>query len=221
MARCENPFKIDRNGTKYYLDWTCPRCGGAGGGPQWAYTGWTCYECAGTGERKDPKVVKEYTPEYEAKLAERRAARHERELNKEAQENGFETYEAWQAAIAEKNRILQEEKEREAALEKARKAISQYVGEVGQRITAIGAFEKTAWFDVRDPFGRPERMYVHTFKTPDGNVLIWKTKKSLDQDLGRGEPVEITGTVKEHKEYKDEKQTALIRCKITLPGRAG
>lgn len=221
MARSKTPFKIDRNGTRYYLDYTCPRCGGAGGGPQWAYTGWTCYECAGTGERKDPKVVKEYTPEYEAKLAERRAARRERELNKEAQENGFDTYEAWQEALAKAEQLRKEEKERAAALEKARKAISQYVGEIGQKITTVGAFEYSAWFDFRDPFGRPERMFVHTFKTPEGNVLIWKTKKGLPQDLGRGEPVEITGTVKEHIEYKDEKQTALIRCKITLPGRAG
>ena len=25
----------------------CHRCGGQGGGPQWAHTGWTCYECNG------------------------------------------------------------------------------------------------------------------------------------------------------------------------------
>ena len=74
-------IKIDRNGTKYYEGMvTCPRCGGQGGSDQWQYTGWTCYECGGTGKVFDSWV--ERTPEYEAKLAERRAAR----ARKKAQE---------------------------------------------------------------------------------------------------------------------------------------
>ena len=42
-------IRTDKNGTKIYHDYTCPRCGGAGGADQWIYTGWTCYECGGTG----------------------------------------------------------------------------------------------------------------------------------------------------------------------------
>jgi hypothetical protein len=68
-------FKTDKNGTKYFHDWTCPRCGGAGYSDKWIFTGRTCYECGGTGKRNTPKIVKEYTPEYAAKLAERRKAR--------------------------------------------------------------------------------------------------------------------------------------------------
>ena len=68
-------FKTDRNGTKYYYDWTCPRCGGAGYSDRWCFTGRTCYECGGTGKRSTPKIVKEYTPEYQAKLDERRKAK--------------------------------------------------------------------------------------------------------------------------------------------------
>ena len=37
-------LRTDKNGTKYYANYTCPRCGGAGGSDKWAFTGWTCYE---------------------------------------------------------------------------------------------------------------------------------------------------------------------------------
>lgn len=68
-------IKVDRNGTKYWSHGCkCQRCGGLGGSDAWVYTGWTCYECDGSGI--GPEIIsKEYTPEYEAKLAARRAAR--------------------------------------------------------------------------------------------------------------------------------------------------
>ncbi len=70
-------IKTDRNGTKYYHDWTCPRCGGAGESDKWYYTGKTCYACGGTGKRANPRVVKEYTEEYAAKLVAKRKARED------------------------------------------------------------------------------------------------------------------------------------------------
>ena len=69
-------IKTDRNGTKHFHDWTCPRCSGAGESGNWWRTGCICYECGGSGKRVKPKLVKEYTPEYAAKLAARRAAKH-------------------------------------------------------------------------------------------------------------------------------------------------
>ena len=67
-------IRTDKNGTKYFADYTCKRCGGQGGLPQWTYTGYTCYECGGTGVAAKPDIYKEYTPEYAAKLEERRNA---------------------------------------------------------------------------------------------------------------------------------------------------
>ena len=67
--------KTDRNGTKYYYDFTCPRCGGMGSAEKWRFTGSVCFACGGSGERAVAKVVKEYTPEYWAKLEARRQAR--------------------------------------------------------------------------------------------------------------------------------------------------
>lgn len=78
MAR--TPFKIDKNGTKYYVDYTCRKCGGAGGADAWKFTGWTCYRCGGSGQDPKPQVWKEYTPEYSAKLQARREARQQKKL---------------------------------------------------------------------------------------------------------------------------------------------
>lgn len=68
--------RTDRNGTRYFNDYTCDRCGGQGGSHAWAYTGFTCYKCGGTGKMDKPSVTKVYTPEHAAKLEAQRNARH-------------------------------------------------------------------------------------------------------------------------------------------------
>lgn len=70
-------IRTDKNGTKIYHDWTCPRCGGAGMCDKWAYTGRVCFACGGTGKRARAKVVKEFTPEYWAKLEAKRIAKEQ------------------------------------------------------------------------------------------------------------------------------------------------
>ena len=71
-------IKTDKNGTKYFYDWQCPRCGGAGFADKWIATGKTCWACGGSGKRSVAKIVKEYTPEYWAKLEARRIARQQK-----------------------------------------------------------------------------------------------------------------------------------------------
>lgn len=74
--------RTDKNGTKIYHDYTCPRCGGRGGSEAWKATGWTCYECGGSGKTMKPEVIKEYTPEYRAILDKRAAKRREKRMEK-------------------------------------------------------------------------------------------------------------------------------------------
>lgn len=73
-------IRTDRNGTKIYHDKNCPRCAGYGALDKWAYTGRICFECGGTGLRHNPKEVKVYTPEYQAKLDARKASRDAKRL---------------------------------------------------------------------------------------------------------------------------------------------
>ena len=98
MAKIDKtPFKTDKNGTKYYYDWTCPRCGGAGGADAWKFTGWKCYDCGGSGRTDKPSVYKEYTPEYQAILDQRRAKRQAKR-NAELKAHEDETRAKWLAS---------------------------------------------------------------------------------------------------------------------------
>lgn len=77
-------IRTDRNGTQYFENWTCEHCGGAGRREEWRATGCECWACGGTGRRAKAQIVKKYTPEHEAKLAAKAAARL---AAKEAEEN--------------------------------------------------------------------------------------------------------------------------------------
>lgn len=201
--------RIDRNGTKYWEDDTCPRCGGSGGSEAWAYTGWTCYKCNGTGRVK-PYHWKEYTEEYAAKLWARRLAKQAKWEAEHAEE-----LEAERRAKEEAERKRKEEEERKAREEAERKAISQFVGTVGEKLTITAVYQGSPWYE-RQAYGGfgKETVYIHRF-IAEGNLIVWKTgtyPKFL-HTLEEGETVTITGVVKSHSEYKDEKQTQLIRVK--------
>lgn len=196
-------IKIDRNGSKHYEGYiTCDKCGGDGiykwgaminDRPQYAGT---CYKCEGTGKVWGKKI--ERTPEYEAKLAERREAR------RKAKE------EEWQK---ERAKQVQAELERIEA-EKARRAISQYVGEIGDKVELKATYIKTAMFEVESFRGYgTDTMKIHTFKDDAGNVIIWKTTVPLG--LEPETQVTVKGTIKDHNEYRHEKQTVLTRCKVS------
>lgn len=73
-------IRTDKNGTKIYHDYTCPKCGGRGGSDSWAYTGWTCFKCGGRGKTEKPTVIKVYTDEYRAKLDEAARRRAEKKV---------------------------------------------------------------------------------------------------------------------------------------------
>ena len=76
-------IRTDKNGTKIFHDWTCPRCGGAGQADKWIMTGKICYACNGTGKRVRAKIVKEYTTEYWAKLEAKRIAKDQKRIAEE------------------------------------------------------------------------------------------------------------------------------------------
>jgi hypothetical protein len=92
---------------------------------------------------------------------------------------------------------------------KALEPVSQWVGNVDEKITVKATYTHRAWYDSK--FGTT---YIHNFTTADGSLLVWKTSKG-NIGFEDGDHVEIAATVKEHSEYKGKKQTALTRCKIT------
>lgn len=204
-------IKIDKNGSKHYEGLVkCDRCGGQGSWIGWRATGMTCWKCGGTGQMFSKWI--ERTPEYQAKLDARREARQEKKLA-EARAK-WEAEEALRQAELEAKRIANEAEE---ARIKAQKAISQHVGQIGEKLDLEVTFDHTAWFECAAFHGfGTEIRYIHTFKDDAGNVLIWKTSTGLgDINPQEGERVRLRGAVKEHNEYKDEKQTVLTRCKVS------
>lgn len=57
--------------------------------------------------------------------------------------------------------------------------------------------------------------YIYKITLEDGASLIWKTSNGLYLDNNQKFD-KITFTVKEHKEYKGEKQTEVTRCKVDI-----
>ena len=204
-------IKIDRNGSKHYEGMVvCDRCGGTGyivhhvenGVPSIQWTdGGVCWKCGGTGKVHSKWI--ERTPEYQAKLDAKRRAKQEAENAKIAAER------------AEREAQRKAEQEAREAQIKAEKAISQYIGKVGDKVEIKGSYVRSGSWEQKSFRGWGfDTVYVHTFKDSDGNVITWKTQKGLP--LNYGECVNIKGTVKAHAEYKDEKQTELTRCKVEL-----
>jgi len=102
----------------------------------------------------------------------------------------------------------QAEKLRRQRAEAEAGAQSRHVGNVGDRISFITDQHKclTSW-DTQ--YGT---VYVYKFVDQDGNVYTWKTSKWISDDCDT--KLTITGTVKEHKEYRGVLQTEVTRCKI-------
>lgn len=102
--------------------------------------------------------------------------------------------------------------------------MSEYIGNIGDKVELdvklIGRHEYHTHFTY---YG--EKNYIYTMEDANGNMLVWKTASLLDVPVKNGEEIDfihrgdmmrIKGTVKEHSEYKGDKQTVLARCKYSL-----
>ena len=83
--------------------------------------------------------------------------------------------------------------------------VSEYQGSVGERLTLDVKVKKT--FEGSGYYGR---YVVHTMEDAAGNEYVWSTSS---KKWSEGDAVRIAGTVKEHKTYRNIKQTILTRCK--------
>ena len=89
---------------------------------------------------------------------------------------------------------------------------SNHVGQVGDRITVDVESVKciTSWESCYDGYSTTTT-YIWKITGKDGNIFTWKTSKCMNEEVP---PKTIKGTVKEHKIFRDVKQTELTRCKI-------
>lgn len=88
-------------------------------------------------------------------------------------------------------------------------SLSEYVGEVGERLRDMTAIFKSA----RGFSGMYGWTNIYTFQRGE-DILVWFTAKDLD--LEKGQPVLLTGTVKKHEEFREVKTTQLSRCIVKV-----
>ena len=115
----------------------------------------------------------------------------------------------WVWDLYEEYFIIQLIKEKKNA--NATKTASEYVGNVGDKVEKVLTFKQEFTFETHFTY-YGELNFIYKFADENGNTFTWKTGKSLD--LEEGKEYTVKGTIKEHSEYKGDKQTVLTRCKI-------
>lgn len=102
--------------------------------------------------------------------------------------------------------------------------VSNYVGNVGDKVSVKVTYLNSYSYSTR--FGYS---YIHLFVDGDGNIFKWTTSQAVLYELyyavanitsrhalDKGATVKLTGKVKEHSEYRNQKQTVLTRCKYEV-----
>lgn len=101
---------------------------------------------------------------------------------------------------------------------------SNYVGTVGDKLSVKVTYLDTYTYDTY--FGSS---HIHLFMDENGNIFKWSTGTGLRftvndshsnysqwYGLDRGATVQLSGKIKEHSEYRNQKQTVLTRCKYEV-----
>ena len=258
-------LRVDKNGTKYWMETKCPKCGGTGHIDYYSYIeGGICFLCGGSGYHET--TWKEYTPEYAQKLADRRLAKAKKkapeqnakllkkmgfsedgrawvvvgntyEIKDELKEagakwfnligwhfdredNGFNCFElnineittmGWADNYVLEDYSYIEEYIKEQKAKHAPKSDSEYVGEIGDKVELSLTYKTYYTFETHYSY-YGELNFIYKFADANGNTIVWKTSKALELD--EGAQYTVKGTIKEHNEYKGDKQTILTRCKI-------
>lgn len=94
---------------------------------------------------------------------------------------------------------------------------SNHYGSVGDKVQLSVELVRVAFF--KGYMGATTTVY--TMKDADGNLFVWKTTANLERvengeyhNIEKGEHFTVKCTIKEHSEYKGEKQTVLTRCRV-------
>lgn len=81
---------------------------------------------------------------------------------------------------------------------------SEYVGSIGERLDLYLTVERAIELD-----GAYGRSTMHIMRDDCGNLFVWTTAA---KSWSAGTEHHIKGAVKDHRTYKNEKQTVLTRC---------
>jgi len=114
------------------------------------------------------------------------------------------------------------------ATQQKEEAISSYIGTPGEKIQLELTYISSASYEFQISAWNSTTNWIHKFLDNNGNTVIWKTSKSIGEvvngknwldrtaiDINSGHNLKLKGTIKDHNEFRGEKQTVLTRCKIS------
>lgn len=84
-------------------------------------------------------------------------------------------------------------------------SLSEYVGQIGERLRHITAIYKST----RGFSGKYGWTNIHTFQIGE-DVLVWFT--AVDLNFEKGQVIDLSCTIKNHEEFRGVKTTQLSRC---------
>lgn len=189
----------------------CPRCGGKGyvmhGNVTFTVEGREdrhCFQCNGSGV-----VTFKTSPEQREKN--REAARKRREAKAIAERKVREANERFRYGGYTIDELAEIQRKKQEELRKAEAAKSEWLGEIGDKVTLVGEC-----VFVKAYSGRFGISMFFVIKTEDGNIAKFYTSSQTFDGVEKGYTVEMTGTVK-HKDKDanrdNQKVTTLERVK--------
>lgn len=195
--------------TKVWI--TCHNCGGRGTYPSSAApAGWCrlyCWQDRNTDTfGKLPMDIDKYVKKQQA--ADRAQYRALVQWELDAPKRAEAERVAEEARIAE--RLERQRREEELA---AKRAVSQHLGVVGERLTLTLTVRRVSTYEKRSFHGNSTyTAHVVSMVDAAGNVVVWFADYHK-QEVGA--VLTLRGTVKAHDEYKGERQTVLQRVTLT------
>ena len=93
---------------------------------------------------------------------------------------------------------------------KAARKPSEWVGEKGQKLELKVRYANCWYYD--NGFGTTS---ILKFYDENDNIIIWKTGSMTEENFVKDAWYILKGSVKDHDDFHEEKQTKMTRCKIT------
>jgi len=199
----------------------CTRCGGRGYGG-WYPDGGICYDCRGAntvGRTRRIGLVAYARAARRRETAAARKAAVRREAATRREEALLAGQRRWNEAngygavtFAERDAAKAAAEAEAKAAAEANGTASTHVGTLGERLELTGTVEAVRTFE-RDAWGYGggvETCYVYTIRV--GNDALVTFGRNLNIDVG--DTITFRGTVKDHGEYRGERQTTVNRVNI-------
>lgn len=120
-------------------------------------------------------------------------------------ESGFIAY----AYIAYNKQIEYENKKK---AEQEHNALSDYVGNVGDKVQIELTLKNVYAYETSYNGYNTTIQHIYIFTDSNGNCYKWNTANGIEKNIG--EQCKIKGSIKGHEDYKGQKQTVLTRCKV-------